>query len=256
MGGSRIMKNTGFSGLKIIIFLLSFLLIASLIGYFPRHYSNSLNNSAQASSFEGEDVLKGVGIAVAVIAAAQLFLGERPGDEADVPEDSLIVEDESTERFEEALSGDRLKEKENVFELIQDDKRKENMKEVIEKKNIDEAEIDMLAHLIHGEARGEPFEGQIAVAGVVLNRKESSQFPDTITGVIYQDEQFTALEDGQFHKTPDRTSYEAVFEALEGEDPSKGAYYFYNPLTADNLDWFRTLEEVNRIGNHIFAVKP
>ncbi len=250
------MKLNGVSGLKIIICLLSFLLIVSLIGYSPQHFSISLNNSAQASSFEGEDVLKGVGIAVAVIAAAQLILGERPGDEAEVPEDSLKVEDESTERFEEALSGDRLKEKENIFELIQDDKRKENMKEIIDRKNIDEAEIDMLAHLIHGEARGEPFEGQVAVAGVVLNRKDSSQFPNSITGVIYQAEQFTALEDGQFYKTPDRTSYDAAFKALEGEDPSKGAHYFFNPLTADNLDWFRTLEEVNRIGNHIFAVKP
>ena len=66
--------------------------------------------------------------------------------------------------------------------------------------------VDLLARLINGEARGEPYEGQVAVGAVVLNRVKSSEFPNTISGVIYQKNQFSCITDGQFNKAIDKNS--------------------------------------------------
>ncbi len=113
---------------------------------------------------------------------------------------------------------------------------------------------NLLARLINGEARGESYEGQVAVGAVVLNRVESAEFPNTISGVIYQKGQFSCVTDGNFNKAidPDSTVYKAAKEAMNGVDPTGGALFFYNPKTAKS-DWLFTLETLTTIGNHRFS---
>ena len=115
-----------------------------------------------------------------------------------------------------------------------------------------QANIDLLAHLIYGEARGEPYNGMVAVAAVALNRVDSSNFPSTVAGVIYQKGAFTAVDDGQINLSPDETAYNAARDALNGWDPSGGALYYFNPNTATNKwIWSRPLTVV--IGKHRFC---
>lgn len=114
-------------------------------------------------------------------------------------------------------------------------------------------DLDVLARVIHGEARGEPYIGQVAVGAVVLNRVRSASFPNTIYGVVYAANQFTSVSDGQINLKPNASAYKAAKEAIGGHDPTFGALFFYNPKTARNLDWFRTLTTTIEIGNHVFA---
>lgn len=129
------------------------------------------------------------------------------------------------------------------------------------KKNTDQSSIDnsgdmvdLLARLINGEARGEPYKGQVAVGAVVMNRVKSSEFPDTISGVIYQKGQFSCVTDGQFNKAiaQDSTVYKAAQEAINGSDPTNGAIFFYNPKTSKSK-WLYTRPTVITIGSHRFA---
>ncbi len=114
-------------------------------------------------------------------------------------------------------------------------------------------DLDLLAHLIHGEARGEPYIGQVAVAAVVLNRTRDNRFPKTIAAVIYQPGAFDAVADGQINLAPDENAYKAARDALNGWDPSGGAVYYYNPVTATSK-WIWTRTIVKAIGKHNFAV--
>jgi len=114
-------------------------------------------------------------------------------------------------------------------------------------------EATLLARLINGEARGEPYIGQVAVGAVVLNRVKSSLFPNTISAVIFQAGAFTAVQDGQIWLNPTDSALKAAADALGGWDPTGGALYYYNPATATN-NWIRTRTIVARIGNHVFAV--
>ena len=113
---------------------------------------------------------------------------------------------------------------------------------------------NLLARLINGEARGESYTGQVAVGAVVLNRVESPDFPNTISGVIYQKGQFSCVTDGNFNKAikKDSTVYKAAKDAMNGVDPTNGALFFYNPKTAKSK-WLFSLETVTTIGNHRFA---
>lgn len=111
----------------------------------------------------------------------------------------------------------------------------------------------LLARLIYGEARGEPYTGQVAVAAVVLNRVRSSQFPNTISGVIYQAGAFTAVSDGQINLTPNDTAYRAARDAMNGWDPTYGCLFYYNPRTATSA-WIRRKEIRLTIGEHVFCV--
>lgn len=114
-------------------------------------------------------------------------------------------------------------------------------------------EVYLLARLIHGEARGEPYVGQVAVGAVVLNRVRHSAFPNTIAGVIYQAGAFDAVADGQINLTPDEQSLRAARDAMNGWDPSGGCIYYYNPSTATNK-WIWSREVRLTIGEHVFAV--
>jgi N-acetylmuramoyl-L-alanine amidase len=120
-------------------------------------------------------------------------------------------------------------------------------------KSFSQEDINWLARVVHGEARGESYTGQVAVAAVVLNRLDSRQFPNTVKGVIFQSGAFTAVADGQINLTPNTTAYRAVREAIAGADPSGGALYYWNPAKATSKwIWSRTI--INRIGNHVFGI--
>lgn len=112
--------------------------------------------------------------------------------------------------------------------------------------------INLLARIISAEARGEPYSGQVAVGAVVLNRVEHPNFPDTLSGVIYQNGAFTAIVDGQFNEPVSDSAYKAAKEALNGQDTSGGAIYYYNPDKTSNK-WMRTRPVIKRIGKHLFC---
>ena len=115
------------------------------------------------------------------------------------------------------------------------------------------SDLNLLARVVHGEARGEPYKGKVAVAAVVLNRVESSSFPNTIAGVVYQSGAFNAVSDGQINLTPDSESIRAAQDALNGWDPTGGCLYYYNPNTATD-SWIRTGTVKTVIGRHYFCV--
>ncbi len=112
----------------------------------------------------------------------------------------------------------------------------------------------LLARAVNGEARGEPYEGQVAVAAVILNRVRHSSFPNTISGVIYQPGAFTAVSDGQINVPIDENStvYKACSDALNGWDPTSGAIYYFNPDTATNA-WIWSRPLIVTIGKHRFC---
>lgn len=116
-----------------------------------------------------------------------------------------------------------------------------------------ESDVELLARLIHGEARGEPYVGMVAVGAVVLNRVKSSKFPNTIAGVIYQSGAFDCVRDGQINLTPNEQSRRAARDALNGWDPTGGCLYYYNPSTATS-SWIWQREVRLTIGDHSFAV--
>jgi len=113
-------------------------------------------------------------------------------------------------------------------------------------------DLELMARVVNGEARGESFIGQVAVAAVILNRVKSHLFPNTVPGVIYQPWAFTALYDGQVNSPLLPSAYNAVIAALRGWDPTGGALYYWNPITATN-PWVWTRSIITKIGNHIFA---
>ncbi len=115
-----------------------------------------------------------------------------------------------------------------------------------------QSDYNLLARLISAEARGESYTGQVAVGAVVLNRVEHPSFPNTISGVIYQKGAFSCLDDGQFNQPVAESSYRAAQDALNGWDPSGGAIYYYNPVTATN-QWIRSRPVIIQIGKHLFC---
>jgi N-acetylmuramoyl-L-alanine amidase len=113
-------------------------------------------------------------------------------------------------------------------------------------------EVEKMARVIHGEARGESYIGKVAVAAVILNRIDDPLFPDNVGDVIYQTNAFTAVHDGQYNLEPSSYAYRAVFDAMQGWDPTYGSVYYYNPDLATNT-WIFTRQSVTKIGNHLFA---
>ena len=116
------------------------------------------------------------------------------------------------------------------------------------------SDIQLMARAINGEARGEPYEGQVAVGAVIMNRVKDSKFPNTIAGVIYQSGAFTAVADGQINApiAEDSTVYKAAQDAMNGWDPTGGCLYYFNPDTATNK-WIWSRPYVKTIGKHRFC---
>lgn len=113
-------------------------------------------------------------------------------------------------------------------------------------------DLNLLARVVYGEARGEPYTGQVAVAAVVLNRVKSSSFPNTVAGVVYQSGAFDCVADGQINYTPNQSAYNAARDALNGWDPTYGCLFYYNPRTATSK-WMLSRTVKLNIGNHAFC---
>ena len=116
------------------------------------------------------------------------------------------------------------------------------------------SDVQLMARAINGEARGEPYEGQVAVGAVILNRVKDSRFPNTISGVIYQSGAFTAVSDGQINAaiSQDSSVYKAARDAMNGWDPTGGCVYYFNPSTATNK-WIWSRPLIKTIGKHRFC---
>lgn len=115
-------------------------------------------------------------------------------------------------------------------------------------------DIFLMARLVHAEARGEPYEGQVAVAAVLLNRIDSTQFPNNIHEAVYQPRQFEPVDNGSINMTPNDLAYRAVFDALRGKDPTEGALFFWNPSKVSKTSWIWTRKITYRTGKHVFGI--
>ena len=138
-----------------------------------------------------------------------------------------------------------------IFTIVSDQNKLENTSYA---KATNSSDIQLMARAINGEARGEPYEGQVAVGAVILNRVKSSQFPNSISGVIYQAGAFTAVSDGQINSpiSENSTVYKAARDAINGGDPTGVWIYYFNPDTATNKwIWSRPLVKV--LGKHRFG---
>ncbi len=119
--------------------------------------------------------------------------------------------------------------------------------------NYTSSDLYLLAKCIYAEARGESYTGQVAVGAVILNRVASPSFPNTVAGVIYQKNAFTAVSDGQINLEPNQTAMNAASDALNGWDPTYGCIYYYNPAVATS-SWIFSRQTVTTIGKHVFAI--
>ena len=118
--------------------------------------------------------------------------------------------------------------------------------------NVGSSDYNLLARVISAETRGEPYNGQVAVGAVIMNRVKHPSFPDTISSVIYQKGAFDCMYDGQINEPIAESAYRAAQEAMNGSDPSGGAIYYYNPATATNT-WILSRRIITTIGNHVFC---
>lgn len=114
-------------------------------------------------------------------------------------------------------------------------------------------DIMVLAKMIHGEARGEPYVGKVAVGAVILNRVKDKKFPDSVYSVCFQPGAFDAVSDGQYYLEPDQAAVNAAKAAINGWDPTYGALYYWNPATATSK-WIWSRKIVVEIGKHVFGV--
>lgn len=121
------------------------------------------------------------------------------------------------------------------------------------KRQFSEDEINLIAGIVHAESKGEPFEGKVGVASVILNRLYHPLFPKSVKEVIYQKNAFSCMIDSSINSEPDKEAYKAVFEALNGKDPTNNAVFFYNPRTASS-EWMKSApkEGAVSIGSHVF----
>ena len=115
------------------------------------------------------------------------------------------------------------------------------------------SDVYLLAKTIYAEGRGEPYTGQVAIGAVIMNRIRSAQFPNTVSGVVYQKNAFTAVLDGQINLTPNETAMNAARDAINGWDPTGGALYYYNPAVATS-SWIFDRQTITIIGKHVFAI--
>lgn len=119
-----------------------------------------------------------------------------------------------------------------------------------------ERDIELLARLVHAEARGESYIGQVAVAATVLNRLKDPNYPKSIPSIIYQvvenRYQYSPVLDGQINIPANETARKAARDAIAGLDPTGGATTFYNPQKTDD-QWVKTRTYHTTIGNHVFA---
>ncbi|TDY50760.1 N-acetylmuramoyl-L-alanine amidase [Alicyclobacillus sacchari] len=114
------------------------------------------------------------------------------------------------------------------------------------------SDLNLMAHVVYGEARGEPFEGQVAIAAVILNRLHDPKFPKTIPAIVYAPGAFDCVNDGQINLQPNAEARRAVADAVAGWDPTHGALFYFNPAKTSNA-WMWARPEIMTIGHHIFT---
>lgn len=127
-----------------------------------------------------------------------------------------------------------------------------NRDDFYEYKSFDAEEMEILASIINAEARGESYQGKVAVGAVIINRVYHPSFPNTIKEVVYQSGQFKPVDNGMINLSPNSDSYKAAYDAAEGIDPSNGSLYFYNPVKSTNPQFFAKRKKMAEIGNHVF----
>ncbi len=180
--------------------------------------------SVEASGFDEGEVIKGLGIALVLLIIARYgrdVLADRMPEFTEEEVDEVIVE-------------------ETVIDVT-------------------ESERELLARVVHAEAEGEPYQGKVAVAAVVLNRVKHPNYPEDVYGVVFESNQFEPVRDGRMALKPGDEALRAVIDALAGEDPSRGALFFYNRETVrerdeELLSWFDQNTTITvRIGDHTFA---
>ncbi|MFV8828397.1 cell wall hydrolase [Alkalihalobacterium sp. APHAB7] len=113
-------------------------------------------------------------------------------------------------------------------------------------------DIQLMAQCVYAEARGEPYVGMVAVAAVILNRVNSEDFPNTISEVIYEPRAFEPVANGEIYNNPSEEARRAVMDAINGQDPTGHALYFFNPATARS-PWVWSRPQIKTIGKHVFA---
>ncbi|TYP79586.1 cell wall hydrolase [Paenibacillus methanolicus] len=123
----------------------------------------------------------------------------------------------------------------------------------LKKLTVSKPELAKMARVIYGEARGESYTGQVAVGAVIMNRLQSPLFPNTITGIIMEPYAFTAVADGQYWLLPNQTAFTAARAAVKGSDPTGGALFYYNPVTATST-WMNSRTVTTKIGRHLFTL--
>lgn len=164
------------------------------------------------------------------------------------------VENEGTIQKEQEEGTEQVTppKEENVQEQEKQEKESVIQSAVNVPEGFTENDINLMAQAVYGEARGEPYIGQVAIAAVILNRIQSPSFPNTVSGVIFEPRAFTAVSDGQIYMTPNKTAKKAVLDAINGQDPTGDALYYFNPATATSK-WIWTRPQIKQIGKHIFC---
>lgn len=114
-------------------------------------------------------------------------------------------------------------------------------------------DIYLMSQIVYAESKGEPFEGKVAVASVILNRVLSPNFPNTVEEVVFQRNAFSCVIDNEINVSPSQECFDAVYEAISGHDPTREALFFYNPETA-TCAWMQHVDKTNvtPIGHHVF----
>lgn len=114
-------------------------------------------------------------------------------------------------------------------------------------------DIHLMAKIVYAESKGEPYNGKVAVASVILNRVVDPNFPNSVEGVVKQKNAFSCVRNGEINVVPNSDSYNAVMDAIKGNDPTNKALYFYNPDIA-TCSWMHGIKKKNvkNIGRHVF----
>ena len=171
--------------------------------------------------------------------------------EAEVVENLKLIKNLATIETFDVFEENKQKELEEQKRL-EEEKRKREEQTIRNTVSVSDNELEMLAKIIYAEARGECYDGKVAVGAVVLNRVKSSKYPNNIRDVIFARNQFSPVLDGSYYSArPGDSEYQAAKDALNGVDPTNGALTFY----AHESIYSRYHESLNHtatIGNHKF----
>lgn len=191
-----------------------------------------------------------------------LHYGGQPRDETQVKKRKKYYARQQTQQRKQNQQGPRKqqakqnqprKQGQRTQQRQQVQKQKPKVQQAVNTpKGFSENDIRLMSNAVYGEARGEPYIGQVAVAAVIINRLNSASFPNDVAGVIFEPGAFTAVADGQIWLKPNETARKAVLDAINGWDPTGGAIYYFNPATATS-GWIWTRPQTVKIGKHIFA---